>query len=59
MVPSLVTVAPHWQPRARVSLSDPAGFDPARLSAALWENKSEVHPDTPRDDPVYRLLDMT
>ncbi|KAN0138924.1 calcium-translocating P-type ATPase [Lactarius tabidus] len=57
MVPSLVashTVAPHWQPRTRVSLSDPAGFD-----AALWENKSEIHPDTPRDDPVYRLLDMT
>ena len=64
MVPSLVAshiVAPHWQqPRTTGgSLSDPAGFDPSRSSAALWENKFEVHPDTPRDDPVYRLLDMT
>ncbi|KAH9052974.1 calcium-translocating P-type ATPase [Lactarius deliciosus] len=62
MVPSLVAshvVAPDWQPRTGGSLSDPAGFDPSRSSAALWENKFEVHPDTPRDDPVYRLLDMT
>ena len=62
MVPMLVAshiVAPVWQPRTDGSLSDPAGFDPSRSSAALWENKFEVHPDTPRDDPVYRLLDMT
>ncbi|KAH9168805.1 calcium-translocating P-type ATPase [Lactarius sanguifluus] len=62
MVPSLVAshvVAPDWQPRTDGSLSDPAGFDPSRSSAALWENKFEVHPDTPRDDPVYRLLNMT
>ncbi|KAI9463227.1 calcium-translocating P-type ATPase [Lactarius psammicola] len=62
MVPSLVAshiVAPDWQPRTGGSLSDPAGFDPSRSSAALWENKFEVHPDTPRDDPVYRLLGMT
>ncbi|KAH8983384.1 calcium-translocating P-type ATPase [Lactarius hatsudake] len=62
MVPSLVAshvVAPDWQPRTGGSFSGPAGFDPSRSSAALWENKFEVHPDTPRDDPVYRLLDMT
>jgi Ca2+-transporting ATPase len=61
MVPSLVAshiVAPVWQPRGG-SLSDPAGFDPSRSSAALWENKFEVHPNTPRDDPVFRLLGMT
>ena len=63
MVPSLGAshiVGPHWRPcTAGGSLSDPAGFDPSRSSAGLWENKFEVHPDTPRDDPVYRLVDMT
>ncbi|KAH9025496.1 calcium-translocating P-type ATPase [Lactarius pseudohatsudake] len=61
MVPSLVAshvVAPDWQLRTGRSFSDSAGFDPSR-SSALWENVSEVHPDTPRDDPVYRLLGMT
>ena len=52
-------VAPDWQPRTSGSLSDPVGFDPSRSSAGLWENWFEVHPATPRDDPVYRLLDMT
>ena len=55
MVPTLV-VASNWRPRANGSLSDPAGFDPSRSSTALWENKFEVHPDTPRDDHVFRLL---
>jgi len=57
--PTLVTshvVASNWQPRVGGSLSDPAGFDPSRSSAALWENQFEVHPDTPHDDPVLRLL---
>ncbi|KAH9015966.1 calcium-translocating P-type ATPase [Lactarius deliciosus] len=60
MVPSLVAshvVAPDWQPRTGGSFSDSAGFDPSR-SSTLWENVFEVHPDTPRDDPVYRLLGM-
>jgi Ca2+-transporting ATPase len=59
MVPMLVAshvVAPNWHERPAGSLSDPASFDPSRSSAALWENKFEVHPDTPRDDPVFRLL---
>ena len=55
MVPTLL-VASNWQPRTNGSLSDPAGFDPSRSSAALWENKFEVHPDTPRNDPVFRIL---
>jgi Ca2+-transporting ATPase len=63
MVPTLVAshiVGSHWQPpRTGGSLSDPAGFDPSRSSTALWENKFEVHPDTPRNDPVYRLLEIT
>jgi hypothetical protein len=47
-----LVVASNWPPRVNVSLSDPADFDPSRSSAALWENKFDVHLDTPRDDPV-------
>lgn len=36
------------------SLSDPAHADPSRSSAALWEGKLQIHPDTAADDPVYR-----
>ncbi|KAF9484387.1 calcium-translocating P-type ATPase [Pholiota conissans] len=36
------------------SLSDPAHTDPSRSSAALWEGKLQIHPDTPADDPVYK-----
>ncbi|KAN0105567.1 HAD-like domain containing protein [Russula decolorans] len=54
MVPTLV-VASSRQP-LNGSLLDPAGFNPSRSSTALWENKFEVHPDTPRDDPVFRIL---
>ena len=53
MVPTLV-IASSWQPRVNGSLSD--RFDPSKSSAALWENKFEVHPDTARDDPVFKLL---
>jgi hypothetical protein len=55
MVPTLV-VASNRQPRVNVSLSDPNDFDPSRSSAALWEIKVEVHPDTPCDDPAFRIL---
>ncbi|KAF8267736.1 hypothetical protein EI94DRAFT_1801308 [Lactarius quietus] len=51
-------VAHDSQPCASGSLSDPR-FDTSRSSATLWENAFEVHPDTPRDDPVYGLLGMT
>ncbi|TFY55009.1 hypothetical protein EVG20_g9475 [Dentipellis fragilis] len=56
MLPSLMAshiVGSSWTPQSNGSLSDPAGFDPSKSSAALWENKFEVHPDTARDDP-YR-----
>jgi Ca2+-transporting ATPase len=36
------------------SLSDPAHADPSKSSAALWEGKLQIHPDTSPDDPVYR-----
>ncbi|KAN0132469.1 calcium-translocating P-type ATPase [Lactarius tabidus] len=50
----------HCQsPCASGSLSDPDGFDPSRSSATLLENGFEVHPETPRDDPVYGLLGLT
>ena len=60
IVPTLVVsqvVAPNLRQHNGASLSDPAGFDPSKSSAALWENKFEVHQDTPRDDPVFRVLD--
>jgi len=59
IVPTLVVsqvVAPSLHQHNGALLSDPAGFDPSRSSAALWENKFEVHPDTSRDDPVFRVL---
>jgi len=36
------------------SLSDPAHADPSKSSAALWEGKLQIHPETAPDDPVYR-----
>lgn len=38
----------------RGNLSDPAHADPSKSSAALWEGKLQMHPDTPLDDPVYQ-----
>lgn len=35
-------------------LSDPAQNDPSRSSAALWEGRLQLHPDTPKEDEVYR-----
>jgi len=59
IVPTLVisqVVTPNLHHQNQALLSDPAGFDPSKSSAALWENKFEVHPDTARDDPVFRVL---
>ncbi|KAJ7592992.1 Ca-transporting ATPase [Mycena floridula] len=36
------------------SLSDPTHSDPSKSSAALWEGKLQLHPDTSPDDPVYQ-----
>ncbi|KAI0033537.1 hypothetical protein K488DRAFT_47461, partial [Vararia minispora EC-137] len=60
MLPSLVgahIVGSNWAPgSAAGGLEDPAGFDPSQSSAALRENRFEVHPDTPQDDPVFKIL---
>jgi len=52
--PELLAMVPT---RVIGSLSDTAGFNTSRSSAALWENKFEVHPDMTRDDPVFIILD--
>ncbi|KZS94160.1 calcium-translocating P-type ATPase [Sistotremastrum niveocremeum HHB9708] len=53
MVPTIVatSVAGRWTGQG--SLSDPAHADPSRSSAALWEGKVQLHPDTAKDDPAY------
>ncbi|KAG6329880.1 hypothetical protein ID866_9209 [Astraeus odoratus] len=54
MVPTLIasSIGAGWAPQARGSLSDPARYDPSRSSAALWEGKFQIHPDTKKDDPI-------
>jgi len=56
MVPTLIasSIGAGWAPQARGSLSDPARYDPSRSSAALWEGKFQIHPDTKSDDPVFQ-----
>lgn len=57
MVPTIVasSIGAGWAPNQDGSLSDPAGADPSRSSAALWEGKLQLHPDTEKDDPAYKL----
>ena len=56
MAPTLIigAVAAGQAYLAPGSLSDPAHADPSRSSAALWEGKLQIHPDTSPDDPVYQ-----
>lgn len=56
MVPTLIasSIGAGWAPQARGSLSDPARYDPSRSSAALWEGKFQIHPDTKSDDPIFQ-----
>ncbi|KAG5642715.1 hypothetical protein DXG03_002291 [Asterophora parasitica] len=57
MVPTLVagTIATGYNKTLQpASLSDPAGSDPSKSSAALWEGKLQLHPGTPHDDPAYQ-----
>lgn len=58
MVPSLIasSIGAGWSPQIRGGLSDPARFDPSKSSAALWEGKVQIHPETKPDDPVYQLF---
>ncbi len=55
MVPSLVasSIGAGWAPHPG-SLSDPGNTDPSQSSAALWEGKVQLHPDTAKDDPAYK-----
>jgi len=54
MVPTLIasSVGAGWTQGA--GLSDPAQNDPSKSSAALWEGKIQLHPDTRPDDPAYQ-----
>ena len=56
MVPTLVasSVGAGWT-TSQLGLSDPAQNDPSRSSAALWEGKIQIHPDTKSDDLAYQL----
>jgi len=58
MVPTLVasSIGAGWAPRSPMSLSDPSNFDPSKSSAALWEGKVQIHPDTKPDDPIFKKL---
>jgi Ca2+-transporting ATPase len=55
MVPTLIasSVGAGWTP-SRAGLSDPAQNDPSKSSAALWEGRIQLHPDTRPDDPAYQ-----
>ena len=55
MVPALIasSVGAGWTP-SHVGLSDPAQNDPSKSSAALWEGRLQLRPDTTPDDPVCR-----
>ena len=55
MVPTLIasSIGAGWAPQSRGILSDPVRYDPSKSSAALWEGKLQIHPDTKPDDAVY------
>ncbi|KDQ14940.1 hypothetical protein BOTBODRAFT_109588 [Botryobasidium botryosum FD-172 SS1] len=56
MVPTLIGAsvgAGGWAARPG-SLSDPAGTDPSRSSAALFNGQIQIHPETDKTDPFYR-----
>ncbi|KAF8440336.1 Ca-transporting ATPase [Boletus edulis BED1] len=56
MVPTLIasSIGAGWAPHSHGTLSDPARYDPSRSSAALWEGRLQVHPDTKPDDPIFQ-----
>ncbi len=55
MAPTLIAgaVATHGYQQSG-TLSDPTSNDPSKSSAALWEGKLQLHPDTAADDPAYK-----
>lgn len=54
MVPTLIasSVGARWAPNSSL-LHDPANGDPSKSSAALWEGRLQLHPDTKSDHPAY------
>ena len=56
MVPSLIasSIGAGWAPHSHGTLSDPARYDPSGSSAALWEGRFQIHPDTKADDPIFQ-----
>ncbi|KAI0671871.1 calcium-translocating P-type ATPase [Trametes maxima] len=56
MVPTLIasSIGAGWAPSSPSGLSNPAQFDPSKSSAALWEGKIQIHPDTKADDPIMQ-----
>jgi hypothetical protein len=59
LFPTLVAslVGAGWT-LSRPGLSDPAQNNPLKSSAALWEGKIQLHPDTKPDDPTYQQWDL-
>ncbi|KAI0368013.1 calcium-translocating P-type ATPase [Pilatotrama ljubarskyi] len=56
MVPTLIasSIGAGWAPQSPSGLSNPAQFDPSKSSAALWEGKIQIHPETKPDDPIMQ-----
>jgi Ca2+-transporting ATPase len=56
MVPTLVatTIGAGWAPQSGGSLSDPAGADPSKSSAALYAGSVQIHPETDPNDPFLQ-----
>jgi len=54
MVPTLVAGTIVANPKPNGKLSDPADADPSKSSAALWEGRLQLHPDTPPEDPAFK-----
>lgn len=56
MVPTLIasSIGAGWAPHSHGTLSDPARYDPSKSSAALWEGKFQIHPETKVDDPIFQ-----
>ena len=54
MVPALVasSVGARWTANPSL-LHDPGNTDPSKSSAALWEGKLQLHPDTKSDHPAF------
>ncbi|EPT01645.1 hypothetical protein FOMPIDRAFT_1023144, partial [Fomitopsis schrenkii] len=52
MVPTLIASSIGRAPLSPNGLADPAQFDPSKSSAALWQGRTQVHPDTKPDDPI-------